>query len=602
MCGISGFINFPKHRVTDRIRSAQMHRGPDDFNTWSSGSFFLAHHRLSIIDLETGAQPMTSEDENYTIVYNGEVYNFRELRKELEHKGLSFRTTSDTEVILNAYRFWGPACLNRFRGMFAFAIYDKQQHQLFLARDHFGIKPLVYHQSSDGFMFASELQALKSLLHKKPEMDYHALDEYLWLQYIPAPRTIYKDIYKLPPAHYMVVGADGQIKHLEKYWNFTFNEQPEQRSEEEWLEVIDHTLRESVKAHLISDVPFGAFLSGGIDSTLVVAYMAELMNQPVKTFNIGFDHPQYDESNYARIAAKKFSTAHYEMTVQGNMLDILPKIVKHYGEPFGDSSAIPTYYVSQHAASNVKMVLSGDGGDEGFAGYLSYMKWQQKQDYSEVSPLKRLLYPLGRALFPYRYFDRSQYTYWIELNRYFHYEDRNRLYAGKLPIAPAFSHSLFKEIFFQSKGDFLQKAQEMDMKTYLPYDILTKVDIASMANSLEVRTPLIDVKVWEMLATIPSFLNYGFYKGTFHGKLLLKKLLAKKLGDDFVFRKKQGFSMPLEDWLKKDQHNLMEKLKESSSINELFDKSAVNDIIDRGYSHQIWLLLFLDEWLNQWDN
>lgn len=597
MCGISGAIGFNKEYLNfkDHFRSSLDHRGPDASTEWLHESVHLNHNRLSIIDLEGGNQPFISKNNEYTLVYNGELYNYKELRQQLEAQGHSFYSESDTEVILNSYIEWGSKCLNRFRGMYAFAIVDIRQELVFLARDHFGIKPLVYHLSRDGFFFASEIQAFRKLPFLNLSLDPAALDEYFWLQYIPAPNTIFKEVKKLPPAHYMNVSFTGQIKEINNYWSFEFDPQ-EHISQTDWVEQVNSTLKASVEKHLVSDVSFGAFLSGGIDSSLVVSYMAEIMDRPVKTFSIGFDDAEFNELMYARRISKQYNTEHHEEIVDPDALEVLPKLVAHYGEPFGDSSAIPTYYVSKLAGSHVKMVLSGDGGDEGFLGYESYSRLLKGQDYQTVSNFKQRLYPLARKIQPYRYFDRAAYKFWIEINRYYPYEIRKKLYKAK-GLHASFEHSLFARLY-ESKIQLIQKAQFTDLNTYLPFDILTKVDIASMANSLEVRTPLIDVEVWNLISKIPSKQHLS---ADYSGKQILKSLLAKKTDREFAFRKKQGFSIPMSRWFR-DERKMAGRILDSTHLPTLLDKKEIENLVSEGFGHRLWLLLFLDEWLDQFNN
>ncbi|HEY4641153.1 MAG TPA: asparagine synthase (glutamine-hydrolyzing), partial [Thermoanaerobaculia bacterium] len=370
MCGIAGILDADHAdpgaaiAMANRIR----HRGPDGSGEWSCAAISLSHRRLSIIDLEGGRQPLANEDASVHVTYNGEIYNFRELRKTLLDCGHTFTTVSDTEVLVHAWEEWGRDCVEKLRGMFAFAIWDEKKQQLLLARDRAGIKPLYYYRSGSRFAFASELQAFSGW---ERTLDPEALDLYLHFQYIPAPYTIYKEIRKLPPAHTLLISPRSE-PDIRRYWSLRF-EPGNGLSESQWLDELDAVISESVRLHLVSDVPFGAFLSGGVDSSLVTSYMSEhLRDEHVRTYSIGFDDPDYDELPYARIVSDYLHTTHREEMVYPDAIAILPELVRHYGEPFADSSAIPTYYVSRLAAADVKMVLSGDGGDEAFAGYASY--------------------------------------------------------------------------------------------------------------------------------------------------------------------------------------------------------------------------------------
>ncbi len=379
MCGIVGLLRFDAqtadYDTVAPLIKALVHRGPDDEGLIVRGPAILGHTRLSIIDLEGGRQPLANEDETVWITYNGEIYNYRELREYLEAKGHIFRTKSDTEVIVHAYEQWGDSCVEYFRGMFAFAILDLRVRRFFLGRDHFGIKPLYYLRTNTFFAFASEIQVLRLLPDVDWTLDLGAIDEYLRLRYIPAPKTIYCNVQKMLPAYRLSVTFDGKCSPPEEYWQLEFRPNF-RRSQEDTLEELDEVVRDSVRAHLVADVPFGAFLSGGVNSSTIVAYMAEILGRPIATFSIGFDETGFDELPYARQAANIWHTEHQEEIVKPAALSILPQLVQNYGEPFGDHSAIPTYYVSRLARSRVTMVLSGDGGDECFAGYEdTYGRW-----------------------------------------------------------------------------------------------------------------------------------------------------------------------------------------------------------------------------------
>jgi asparagine synthase (glutamine-hydrolysing) len=589
------------------MTSALKHRGPDGEGFWVEKNIALGHRRLSIIDLLSGKQPMCNEDGTIWITFNGEIYNFLELRSDLSEKGHLFKTKSDTEVIVHAYEEWGDECVNRLRGMFAFAMVDRKNGRIFLARDHLGIKPLFYYVDDVSFAFASEIQALKTIKGARFDLDLQGIDQYLCLQYIPAPRTVYNQVKKLPPAHRMSIRFDGKIADPEPYWNINFS--PDYRkSPDEWLEELDSVIQESVKSHLISDVPFGAFLSGGIDSSTIVAYMSQILEKPVKTFSIGFKEEDYNELHYAEIAAKRFGTEHYSEIVKPDALGILPRLVQNYGEPFGDSSAIPTYYVSQLARRHVTMVLSGDGGDELFAGYNSYSAWLN-HIRDKTSLIKRILYPIAHKIRPARYpgIQRNEASLenWKLFVQYLSNADRRRLWRREhqslagAPIAP------FEADFKRAeKFTYANRVQYMDIKNYLPYDILTKVDVASMANSLEVRTPYVDKKVVEFAATIPEKINIRmFSKGGWKGKLLLKKLAGKYFPRDFIDRKKMGFGVPIKEWISVNggwRGEVNERLLSKSSVLlEYFEPLAIQDLLEKNHAGPIWLLLFLEEWLKQ---
>ena len=614
MCGITGLIRKnTKVEFTElkRMTDAIAHRGPDGEGFFLNKNVAIGHRRLAIIDLETGKQPISNEDETIWITYNGELYNYIELREYLKNKGHLFKTKSDTEVIIHSYEQWGYDCVNHFRGMFAFGIVDLEKQIVFLARDHFGIKPLVYYQDEQCFAFASEIHALRKVEGIKAEIDLQSIDQYLWLQYIPSPNSIYTHVKKLPAANYMTITFDGKISGPKEYYHIRFN--PKRfKSEKEWIEELEYILKDSVSHHIIADVPYGAFLSGGVDSSAVVAYMSQILSNPVKTFSIGFDEKEYDETNYAEIVANRWNTEHHIEIVKPDALEILPKIVQHYGEPFGDSSAIPTYYVCQMARKNVTMVLSGDGGDEVFGGYNSYKAWMNFLDQKPLSNLpgwKQFLYPFAQKLFPYKYItpykNKADLTNWLKFINYISTPSRHSLWKNEYKYLSEAPLEIFENFFKRVKklGD-AHKVQYMDIKTYLPFDILTKVDIASMIHSLEVRTPLVDLNVIEFATTIPQFLNVSKQMNNeWDGKLLLKKLMKKYYSDDFIYREKKGFAVPIHKWFAEGgllNEEIKSRLKnKSSKLNDYFEPKIINQFIDNNSSSSLWLLLFLDEWLIQ---
>ena len=608
MCGITGLLNF--QQTIDKQAIAAMtaslsHRGPDGDGIWLNDRVAIGHRRLAIIDLATGQQPLCNEDETIWIAFNGEIYNYLELREQLIKAGHKFKTKSDTEVIVHAYEEWGDSCVEKFRGMFAFGIVDLNQRRIFLARDQLGIKPLYYLYTSSCFAFASEIQALRQL-PVSLDLDLQAIDQYLWLQYIPAPRTVFQQIKKLPPAHRISITFEGKLSEPQEYWQLNF--QPNiTRSESDWLEELDFILKDSIKAHLVSDVPFGAFLSGGVDSSAIVAYMIQMLEKPVKTFSIGFEEAEFNELNYAEIPAKQWQTEHYTQIVKPESLEVLlPKLVKHYGEPFGDSSAIPTYYVCKMARQHVTMVLSGDGGDECFVGYNTYLSWLQWLHQEEKPLWKRFAYPIAHKLKPERYPARiPNLQSWFRYITQIPSDIRSELWREEHRRMVREPIEIFeKENLKIQNYSWSQKAQYLDIKTYMPFSILTKVDIASMINSLEVRTPIVDVKVFEFAATIPEYLNIAKNaQGDWEGKLLLKKLLSRYYPKDFLHRPKMGFSTPIEKWL--SPQGISRKAVEArlldtnSRLHEYFQPETIQKMLKQRLTHPLWLLLFLDEWLNQ---
>ena len=588
------------------------HRGPDGAGVFVRDNVGLGHRRLSIIDHEGGRQPMSTSDGQVHLTYNGEVYNFRELRKELEGKGYRFRTSSDTEVILYAYEAWGRHCVDRFEGMFAFAIADFRKREILLARDHFGIKPVLYRITQNSFAFASEFQAFYPLPDWSGEIDLYAIDLYLRYQYIPAPHTAFRKVFKLPAGHRMIVAMDEPRHTIERYWEPDFSKKRKFR-DEELLEELDDTLRDSVKRHLVADVPFGALLSGGIDSSLVVGYMSELLHQPVKTFSIGFEDESVDELKYARLVSQKYGTEHHEEIVKFDALEKLPEIVRHHGEPFGDQSTIPTWYVSQLARSHVPMVLSGDGGDELFAGYGTYPAWLQNVAPPEVLPdrtLKGFLRPLWKAVNPGKYPVKpnaeKNIENWIRCIGRFNSDSRGTLWHRDIAFVSDLPGTTFEDALQSGSGfSGVNRVQRIDLETFLPEDILCKVDIASMRFGLEVRPPMLDRRFFKLASSIPP--RQLHQQGAeYCGKLPLKRLAASKLGDEFAFRPKQGFGLPLQSWLRDDTMNsaaVADRLCHADAmINQWFQPVAVNEVIANQRVENIWLLLVLEEWLCQEKN
>lgn len=609
MCGIAGYINLTGNANLETIEAmttAIAHRGPDGFGHQLFENVAIGHRRLSIIDLEAGQQPMSNQNGKIWITFNGEIYNYKELKEVLTKLGYTFKTNSDTEVIIASYEQWGALCLKKLRGMFAFVIVDLNAKSVLVARDHFGIKPLYIYQSKNNIAFASELQQFKAIPNFETTINFEALDNYLWLQYIPAPLTIFKSVQKLKPAHYITITFSGQLSEQIEYWNIAFDKK-QTKTQSEWLQATGAAIEESVKAHLIADVPVGAFLSGGIDSTLIVKYMSKLLSQPVKTFSIGFEEQAYNELHYADKAAKKYTTNHYTEIIKPDALNLLPKLVKHYGEPFGDSSAIPTYYVCELARKHVTVSLSGDGGDECFAGYDSYINWMKHMPINYRSGLKKIVYPYLENALPTKYPKQDTLNYWLQQVGSLNNDWRSRLWQEDYQTSLVKSPKNFDELYHSTNSYSLaNKVQYMDMKTYMSYDILTKVDVASMCHSLEVRTPLIDKELWEYAASIPEEFNISNKAGSWQGKLLLKQLLEKDFQKDFIYRKKQGFAVPLNKWFAKEgdlNQLLQDKLLSSNSyLTNYFKQTSILKLIEASNFSGIWSLLFLEEWLRQFND
>ena len=608
MCGIVAKVGAGSDRVSvQRGMEELSHRGPDGSGTVDLGWAELGHRRLTIIDTSTGSQPLGNEDNTCQVSFNGEIYNYVELKQQLISKGHQFRTESDTEVIVHAYEEWGEACVNYLRGMFAFAVADLKNESAFVARDRLGIKPLVYHASANQVLISSELNSLKALSNCSFDVNHDAVHAFLRLGYIPAPMTIYKDVFKLPPASWMRIDKQGRVTRLERYWQLEFT--PDyQKSEDEWLDEIDDVIREAVRIHLRSDVDFGAFLSGGLDSSLVVAYMSEMMNRPVKTFSMGFAEAGVSECEYARQAAKICKTEHHEFVLGRGELDGVDQIVNCYGEPFGDHSALPTLKLAKMASQNVKMVLSGDGGDELFGGYrrylLAYSAWQPRSKWKQLArkgkdTIKALV---GRELYRHP----TAHEHWHARARMFTKTELESLLGKALNSDPGdYVVSACRERW--QDLDYQSQLQLMDVECYLPNDILAKVDIASMRSGLEVRVPLLDHKVAEVAAKIPCHLLVNATAtGELQGKAILKKLAQRMYPREFVYRKKQGFGIPIIEWIGRASHeNLNEMLLGNGScLGEYFDTDYISTLISSApgvipvRSRKMWLLLVLKKWLS----
>ena len=618
MCGITGFSYIQENtiyyesEIANTIASLK-HRGPDGDGFLIQNNVALGHTRLSIIDLAGGAQPMQNIPGDLAITFNGEIYNYRELRSHLLTQGYPFKTQSDTEVILAAYAQWGVDCVQHLRGMFAFAIADYRNQTLFLARDHFGIKPLVYTYLDHRIAFASEIQALRALpwVNRQLSPDPQSIYEFLRYTYIAAPRTGFQQIRKLPPAHYLIF--DLRQPECEpqaiRYWQPTFN--PDYSlSEAEWQERFEATIQESVSAHLVADVPFGAFLSGGLDSTLVTSQMSQLLDCPVKTFTIGFNEASYDERPYAQIAADTLGTHHHERVLSASALELLPRLVRHYGEPFGDCSAVPTWHVSQLARSHVPMVLTGDGGDEFFAGYPRYYAWLNMTTPPQRSAWKQKLRNLATRILPDRYPpdpNRRTLELWANLASWvIDSTTLNTLWKDinhSINPYPEAMEATFRSSYSLER---ISQAQFIDIQTYMTGSILTKVDIASMMHGLECRTPFVDIEVAKLALSMPPELlvkptssSNGY--GEWSGKLPTKKSLSHKFDSGFIYRSKQGFSIPLNDWLfssPKVECQIKEQLLDfHNPLYQYITADGIETLLTQKLGWSIWNLLFLSEWL-----
>ena len=622
MCGIAGFIDRwdakksrgPDERaqILDAMCRIITHRGPDDQGVMLEDGVALGMRRLSIIDLAGGHQPISGEDGSVTIVFNGEIYNFLDLQPELESLGHQFQTRSDTEAIVHAYEQFGPACVDHLRGMFAFAIWDERKRQLFVARDRAGKKPLYYTVTPHGtFVFGSELKSL--LLHPDVtrEINLQALDAYLTLGYVPDPLCIFRDIHKLAPGHHLTF-ADGRVS-IKQYWDFTF-EPAESRRPEDYLDELRALLDESVRLRLVSDVPLGAFLSGGIDSSTIVGLMARHMNQPVKTFSIGFHEDSYDELKYARLTAKKFGTDHHEFIVTPEICDVVDQLVWHLDEPFADQAAIPNYVVAKLAREHVTVVLSGDGGDELFAGYTRYITEHRRRNFAQLPRVVRekVMQPLSGRL-PHGTFGRN-YLYNIALDPIDRYLDSVSVFTG-LNKRSLYTRSFREQLggsgqlesFFREFGacvktkDPLDRLLYIDSKTYLPGDILAKVDRTSMAASLEARAPLLDHKLIDFVTRIPASLKMAGLET----KYLFKRAVQDLIPDEILNRPKQGFGVPIQEWINRElRERIRETLKDQRARERGYvDPRYVDLLLDehergrRDHSAGLWALMMLELWL-----
>jgi asparagine synthase (glutamine-hydrolysing) len=621
MCGITGTVYLDKNRqaetsVLKRMTSTIYHRGPDDEGIYVSNNAGLGFRRLSIIDLNTGHQPLTNNNSSVTIVFNGEIYNFLEQREILLKKGYVFKTATDTEVILHLYEEYGVDCLQYLRGMFAFAIWDNNNQQLFCARDRFGIKPFYYYTDKEKFVFGSEIKSILEAGNIDRTLSSDALDSYFAFGYITSDLSIFKSIKKLQPGHYLLLSFKEKITiDIKRYWEIKF-EPDFSRRDEQWMEDIEACLSETVKMHMISDVPLGAFLSGGIDSSSVVAMMAKNSSFPVKTFTIGFKEKEYSEMEYAREVAKKYGCEHYEQIVEPESIGLLPKLVHAYDEPFADTSAIPTYYVSKMAREHVTVALSGDGGDELFAGYDSYLSLTKFHAYPfnfKSAYLNNLLWGNIHKILPENLKGKNA-SYFLSRNKeeigayiyLWSIEERKKLFlndqnSGNLSSAT----ELYKvELLKRGKNiDFISNLQYLDLQTYMVDSVLTKVDRASMMSSLEVRVPLLDHKFAELSFKIPSHLKLRLKEQ----KFIFKKAMSSYLPENILKHPKQGFGIPLSVWFKDDLKLYVRDvlLSQNSLLSSYLDKKYIKKVVEanttgmKDMSSRMWSLLFFEEWLKQ---
>jgi asparagine synthase (glutamine-hydrolysing) len=626
VCGIAGFVSFEGHRrdvAAARVKvmaDALIHRGPDEEGFYVDDSVALGHRRLAIIDLSGGQQPMGALEGRLQIVFNGEIYNFPAVRAELEARGHRFRTRSDTEVILLSYVEWGERCVERLDGMFAFAIWDARSQRLFLARDRVGKKPLYYWRSDTAFAFASELKSLRAGRLCPSDVDPEALDCYFTFGYIPAPRTIYRNVRKLRSAHYLTVEKRSEADRL--YWSISFAN-PRALTLEEATEEFESLLDEAVRCRLMSEVPLGAFLSGGVDSSLVVSTMARAMDRPVSTHSIGFDERDFSELPAASRIASHLGTDHHELIVTPRAADIIEKIAWHFDEPLADSSAVPTWYVCQMARGSVTVALSGDGGDEAFGGYtLRYVPHMLESRIRRAVPVavRAPLFGAVGAVWP----ATAALPKPLRLKTIFEnlsVGDLEAFYRDLIWLRPDTRESLYSADFLESLRGFspmedvahyyahsdapdpLGRCQFTDIHFYMTDDVLAKVDRMSMAHSLEVRCPLLDRRILEFGARLPSALKVSGRVG----KLPLRALAARRLPADIGRLPKRGFSIPATQWLRRDLEPMAHGLlfDGSSLIAKVLNRDRLREVWDehqRGArDHQVllWGLMMLGLWERQ---
>lgn len=617
MCGIAGLVyndrcSTVEPEVLKRMCTVIRHRGPDDTGLMVQGRVGIGMTRLSIIDVAGGHQPIHNEDKSVYIVFNGETYNYKELRENLKKKGHRFYTSSDTEVIVHLYEEYGEECVQYLRGMFAFAIWDKKKEQLFIARDRLGIKPLHYYDDGKRLLFSSEIKSILQVPGVQRQMQPSALVKYIPFGYVPDPETMFKGICKLPPGHSLTYKR-GKIS-IKRYWNVEYKYEKVQK-EEFYVERLLEILSEAVKMRLISEVPLGAFLSGGVDSSMIVALMAKQMTEPVKTFSIGFENQSYNELKYARMVAEQYGTDHHEEIVNPDAESIILDLVRQFDEPFSDSSAIPTYYVSKMAKKAVTVVLSGDGGDELFGGYNHYQEGNLSRFANLIPDLfkRTILKNLSKVL--------PEWSPGLNTLRFMACNENERIVRKYSRGLSSIHNEIFsREICEQvattdpsetilqyidevSGMDNLSKLQYLDTKTYLPCDILTKVDRTSMMVSLEVRVPILDHHLVEFAATIPPELKI---KGM-NTKYIMKKAAERLIPKEVIYRPKQGFGVPIGSWIKKDWSEMAHELVLSdravkrNNFNPKFLETVMSEHRSgrRDHNYIIWTLMMLELWYRE---
>ena len=620
MCGIAGKVSVDEpvvEELLERMCAVVEHRGPDSRGLFVDGGVGLGVQRLRVIDLQTGDQPIFNEDASIVVVLNGEIYNYRELREELVGRGHRFVTGSDTETIVHLYEEHGRDCVRHLRGMFAFALWDRKHRRLVLARDRLGKKPLFYAQKGVTLWFGSEAKAILQDDEVERDVNLDAIDAFLHFQYVPQPLSAFAALRKLPPAHTLVWEA-GRIE-IERYWRLSYGQRADAKTEEEAHELIRAKLLEATRLRLRSDVPLGAFLSGGVDSSAVVAAMAKQSGEPVKTFSIGFDVEEYDETHYAREVAELYETDHHELRVEPKAMEILPRLVWHYGEPFADSSAIPSFYLAELTRQHVTVALNGDGGDENFAGYNRYVergvaariaRFPAPARYG-VALTARLIGPNSRTAGFRSRLDRlgrtavmTDYERYAMSVAYFTERERERMYTSEFlaQLGERTAPEVIRRPWLDTDAeDPVDRLLDVDVNTYLPGDLLVKMDIASMAHSLEVRSPLLDYEFMELCAGFPG--AWKLCGGT--TKKLFKDSLRPWLPDHLLDRPKWGFGVPIDTWLRGPLRELPRDIlldrraRERGFFREEYIRGLIDDHITgaRDNAHRLWALIQLELWL-----
>jgi asparagine synthase (glutamine-hydrolysing) len=626
MCGIAGFLTTEFEQLTAEnllsMGNAIVHRGPDAHGEYLDDSVGLCHRRLSILDLsEAGNQPMFSNDGNIVIVFNGEIYNFLELRKELENEGETFASGTDTEVIIKLYEKHGVDCLAMLNGMFAFALWDKNRKRLFIARDRLGKKPLYYYTDNGKFAFGSEIKAILALPDIKKEIRLDAVHDFFAYQYIPDPKSIFKHVHKLPPAHYMLLESGNMT--IKQYWHLSFAK-PVAVNEKESVAKLQEIIKQSTQRRMISDVPLGAFLSGGVDSSGIVATMSGLSDKPVKTCTIAFDNEKFNEAEFAAAVAKQYKTEHHEFLVHQNVSNTLEDIVGYFDEPFADPSLVPTFFVSELARKEVTVAIAGDGGDEVFAGYEKYSTDFVENQLRDKFPkwIRTSLFPVfGRACGSINLplFQRAknlltslsvspEMAFYIT-NSFITDDAWQKLAKDEVKTELSDYHpsSLTLEKYLEADGpDHLSKILYTDMKTYLTGGILVKVDRMSMANSLEVRAPILDKEVIEFAATLPSALKFRNKEK----KYILKEAFKPLLTDDILYRKKMGFSVPLAQWFRVEIKDIAQRylIDDVKGLSAIFNMEQVQHLwaehqkARKDHSALLWSMLMYEMWWQRYMN